>query len=275
MMILTRRTRRLACLLTALTAVPLVATVASAQTEPAARPSHVVDPGLKDDDITKAPPRIARVLVFTKTAGFRHGSIASGVAALAELGPDHAFRTTHTEDAAVFTDDGLARFDVIVFLNTTGDILDDDQQAAMERFIRAGRGFVGIHSATDTEYDWPWYTGLVGAQFRSHPPVQPAEIDVIDREHPATAHLPARWPRTDEWYDFRAQPPSTVRILMNLDESTYNGGQMGTPHPIAWCHEYDGGRAIYTAGGHTNESFAEPDFRAHLAGAIRWAAEQE
>lgn len=248
------------------------ASIALAQGEPASRPSHVVDPTEPTVDAVKAPPRTARVLVFTKTAGFRHGSIASGVTALAELGPDNAFTTTQTEDAAIFTDAGLARFDVIVFLNTTGDILNGDQQGAMERFIQAGNGFVGIHSATDTEYDWPWYTGLVGAQFRRHPAVQPAEIDVIDRDHPSTAHLPTRWTRTDEWYDFRAQPPATVRVLMNLDESTYNGGQMGDPHPIAWCHEYDGGRAIYTAGGHTNQSFGEPDFRAHLAGAVRWAA---
>lgn len=264
--------RPLFAVLTALLLAATLAPVASAQTEPAATPSHVVDPAEPDAEPAKAPARNPRVLVFTKTAGFRHGSIASGVAALTELGTKEGFRVVQSEDAAVFADHVLARFDVIVFLNTTGDILDDEQQAAMERFIRSGKGFVGIHSATDTEYDWPWYTGLVGAQFRSHPPVQPAEIDVIDREHPSTAHLPARWPRTDEWYDFRAQPPATVRVLMNLDESTYNGGQMGDPHPIAWCHEYDGGRAIYTAGGHTNESFAEPDFRAHLAGAVRWAA---
>lgn len=213
-----------------------------------------------------------RVLVFTKTAGFRHGSINAGVTAVRELGEDHGFEVTHTEDAGVFTDRSLAAFAVIVFLNTTGDVLDAEQEGAMERFIRSGKGFVGIHSATDTEYDWAWYTGLVGAQFRSHPPVQPAEIDVIDRDHPSTSQLPERWPRVDEWYDFRARPDASVRVLMNLDESTYNGGQMGDPHPIAWCHHYDGGRAIYTAGGHTNESFAEPDFRLHLAGAVRWAA---
>jgi type 1 glutamine amidotransferase len=213
-----------------------------------------------------------RVLVFTKTAGFRHGSIEPGAAALAAIGDRHGFRTTRTEDAGLFTDESLADYRVIVFLNTTGDILNPDQEAAMERFIRAGNGFVGVHSAADTEYGWKWYAGLVGAYFRSHPPVQPAEIAVIDRDHPSTDHLPERWPRTDEWYDFRSRPADTVRVLMNLDESTYTGGVMGDPHPIAWCHEYDGGRALYTAGGHTNESFAEPDFRRHLAGAIRWAA---
>ncbi|MCC5822128.1 MAG: ThuA domain-containing protein [Phycisphaerales bacterium] len=215
------------------------------------------------------------VLVFTKTAGFRHDSIPDGVRALRELGPEGGFRVHHTEDSGVFTDETLGGFRVIVFLNTTGTILDEDQKRAMERFIRAGNGFVGIHSAADTEYDWAWYGRLVGAYFRSHPPTQPAEIDVIDRDHPSTRHLPERWARTDEWYDFRSRPADTVRVLMNLDESTYEGGRMGEDHPIAWCHAFDGGRAFYTAGGHTKESFAEPDFRRHLLGGIRWAAGED
>ncbi len=215
------------------------------------------------------------VLVFSRTAGFRHDSIAAGAAALAELGAEHGFTTHHTEDSSAFTDDTLAGFRVIVFLNTTGDVLNDAQQAAMERFIGAGNGFVGVHSAADTEYHWPWYAGLVGAHFRSHPPVQPAEIETLDRDHPATRHLPPRWARTDEWYDFRSRPGPGVRVLLRLDESTYDGGQMGDDHPAAWCHEYAGGRAFYTAGGHTIESFSEPDFRRHLAGAIRWAAGAE
>ena len=212
------------------------------------------------------------VLVFTKTAGFRHDSIPAGVLALRELADAGGYRVTHTEDAGVFTDDSLDGFRVVVFLNTTGDVLDDGQQDAMERFVRAGNGFVGVHSAADTEYDWPWYGRLVGAYFRSHPPTQPAEIDVVDRDHPATRHLAERWSRTDEWYDFRSRPADGVRVLMNLDESTYEGGRMGDDHPIAWCHDFDGGRAFYTAGGHTSESFAEPDFRRHLLGAVRWAA---
>lgn len=219
-----------------------------------------------------AAPEPFGVLVYTRTAGFRHDSIGAGAAALAELGAEHGFTAVRTEDPAVFTDEGLAPFRVVVFLNTTGDVLGGDQQDAMERFIRAGNGFVGIHAAADTEYDWPWYAGLVGAQFRAHPPVQPAEIEVVDRDHPATRHLPHRWTRTDEWYDFRARPADPARVLMNLDHATYTGWVMQAPHPIAWCHEYDGGRAFYTGGGHTAESFAEPDFRRHLLGAILWAA---
>ncbi len=213
-----------------------------------------------------------RVLVFTKTAGFRHASIPAGREAVEQLGIANGFTAFATEDAGVFTDDSLDRFTVIVFLNTTGDILDEGQQAAMERFVRAGGGFVGVHSAADTEYEWPWYAGLVGAQFRSHPPVQQADIEVIDRDHPSTRHLPERWTRTDEWYDYRAAPGDSVRLLMTLDQTTYEGSVTEGRHPIAWCHTYDGGRAFYTGGGHTSEAFREPDFRNHLLGAIRWAA---
>lgn len=257
-------------------ALPILLLAAAAWSQaahsPAAPPS--TPPGIPVIPVPPTPPDADPfgVLVFTKTAGFRHDSIGAGAAALAEIGQEHAYTTHHTEDPAIFTDETLAAFRVIVFLNTTGDILSDDQQAAMERHIRAGHGFVGIHSAADTEYDWPWYGRLVGAYFRSHPPTQPAEIDVIDRDHHSTRHLPARWTRTDEWYDFRSKPAEHVNILMNLDESTYEGGRMDGDHPIAWYHLFDGGRALYTAGGHTKESFSEPDFRQHLAGAIRWAA---
>jgi type 1 glutamine amidotransferase len=251
-----------------------LAAVAWSQTAPSPAAPPATPPGAPAIPVPPTPPNADPfgVLVFTKTAGFRHDSIGAGAAALAEIGQEHAYTTHHTEDPAIFTDEALAPFRVIVFLNTTGDILNDEQQAAMERHIRAGHGFVGIHSASDTEYDWPWYGRLVGAYFRSHPAIQTAEIDVINRDHPATRHLLARWTRTDEWYDFRSKPAEHVNILMNLDESTYEGGRMDGDHPIAWYHHFDGGRALYTAGGHTKESFSEPDFRQHLAGAILWAA---
>jgi cytochrome c len=213
-----------------------------------------------------------RLLVFSKTAGFRHGSIAAGVECVRRIGADRGFGVDATEDGARFTEDNLARYKAVVFLNTTGDVLDDDQQVAFERFIRDGGGYVGVHSAADTEYDWPWYGKLVGAYFRGHPPVQEATIHVTDRVHPATRHFGAEWIRRDEWYDFRATPAPEVKILLRVDESTYEGGGMGQDHPIGWYHEYDGGRAIYTAGGHTDESFSEPQFVQHLAGAILWGA---
>ncbi len=228
---------------------------------------------------TLAPPAAAAddpfdVLVFSRTSGFRHGSIAAGVQAVTALGAANAFTVTATEDAGAFTTANLAGFEAVVFLNTTGDVLGGAQQAAFESYIGAGGGFVGVHSAADTEYDWPFYGELVGAYFDSHPAVQQADVVVEDRAHPGTAHLPQRVTRTDEWYDYRAGPRPSVKVLARLDESTYSGGRMGADHPITWCQEHAGGRAFYTGGGHTAAAYAEPDFRAQLLGGIRYAAGQ-
>jgi type 1 glutamine amidotransferase len=218
-----------------------------------------------------AEPRYA-VLVFTKTAGYVHASIPAGVAAVKNLGQRSGFDVDATADAAAFRDDNLEKYAVVVFLSTTGDVLDDAQQAAFERYVRAGGGFVGIHSASDTEYEWPWYGRLVGAYFASHPKGTPtATVRIVDAKHPSTSGLPAEWERTDEWYDFKAHPEG-VRVLAKLDESTYSGGKMGADHPVAWCHEMDGGRAFYTAMGHTEESYSDPRFLAHVLGGIEYAA---
>ncbi|PXY27303.1 glycosyl hydrolase [Prauserella muralis] len=213
------------------------------------------------------------VLVFSKTAGYRHGSIPTGIAAIHELGAAHNFTVEATEDAAAFTDDNLSRFDAVIWLSTTGDVLNDAQQAAFERYVGGGGGYVGVHAASDTEYDWPWYGDLVGAYFDSHPHIQEATVHVEDGQHPSTAHLPDQWTRTDEWYNFRDNPRQDVHVLASLDEGSYDvgAGAMGD-HPIAWCHENSGGRAWYTGGGHTAESYAEPEFRQHLAGGILYAA---
>lgn len=212
-----------------------------------------------------------RVLVFSRTAAFRHQSIPTGVEAVKMLGERHGFAVEATEDPAIFTDAGLAPFQAVVFMSTTGDVLDDAQQAAFERFIRGGGGYVGVHAASDTEYDWPWYAQLVGAYFARHPRIQQATVRVVQPSHISTRCVPVEWVRTDEWYDFRAPPASGVTVLATLDETTYQGGQMGGSHPIAWMHEYDGGKAWYTGLGHTNESYAEPAFLDHLAGGILWA----
>ncbi|WP_253182039.1 ThuA domain-containing protein [Cellulosimicrobium cellulans] len=214
------------------------------------------------------------VLVFSKTAGFRHGSIPAGIAAIQQLGADNGFSVTATEDAGAFTDDNLAQYEAVVWLSTTGDVLDDDQQAAFERYIQAGGGYAGVHAASDTEYDWPWYGELVGAYFNSHPQNQDATVKVEDHVHESTAHLPARWDRYDEWYNYRTNPRDEVHVLASLDETTYTAGSgaMGAEHPIAWCQVYDGGRSWYTGGGHTDESYAEPEFLQHLLGGIQTAA---
>lgn len=251
----------LAALLTigaALTVVPTTAT--SARAEPAAAEAAAAEP--------------FSVLVFSRTAGFRHDSIPAGIAAIQGLGAENGFSVTATEDPALFTDEGLAPYAAVVWLSTTGDVLNAQQQAAFERYIRAGGGYAGVHAASDTEYDWPWYGDLVGAYFAGHPANQNATVKVEDPAHPSTSSLPARWPRFDEWYNFQTNPRGDVHVLASLDERSYapGAGAMGADHPTAWCHDYDGGRAWYTGGGHTVESYAEPLFREHLLGGIRTAA---
>jgi type 1 glutamine amidotransferase len=217
-----------------------------------------------------AAPAGSRVLVFSRTKGFRHGSIPDGIAAVQALGAAHGFAVEATEDATAFTDQSLSRFAAVVFMSTTGDVLDSAQQEAFQRYIRAGHGYVGVHSATDTEYDWPWYGQLVGAYFKRHPAVQEAKIDVRDRTHLATKCLPPTWTRRDEWYDFRAAPAG-VTVLLSIDESSYSGGTMGADHPMSWAHAFDGGRAFYTELGHTPESYKDQLYLDHLAGGILWA----
>lgn len=218
------------------------------------------------------PEPAFRVLLFTRTLGFRHESIAAARTALQTLAEADSFAVDATEDPAVFTGDGLAPYDVIAFINTSGDVLDDAQQSAFQTWLRSGGGFVGVHSAVDTEYDWPWYEDLVGAYFANHPHIQPAVLHVERGDHPSTRHLDATWTRSDEWYDFQRNPRSFVQVLLTIDETTYDRGFMGEDHPMAWFHEFDGGRAWYTALGHTPESYTEPAFVAHLRGGLLWAA---
>ncbi len=215
-------------------------------------------------------PQGSRVLVFTYTAAFRHGSIPAGLAAVQALGTKYGFAVDDTDDPTWFNDDRLRQYGAVVFMSTTGDLLNEQQQAAFERYIRGGGGYVGVHAAADAEYDWAWYGRLVGAYFDRHPRPQAATIRVLNRTHPSTRCLPTEWTRTDEWYDYKAQPDPSISILAALDESSYEGGQMGEVHPIAWYHEYDGGRAWYTGLGHTNETYSEPEFLDHLAGGIMW-----
>ena len=215
------------------------------------------------------------MLVFSKTAGFRHDSIAEGITCFRELGAELGLKVIATEDASIFTSKSLASVRVVVFLNTTGDILNDREQAAFESYIRNGGAWFGVHAAADTEYNWAFYKGLVGAYFKSHPAIQPARINVEITDHPSTRMLPGLWNRTDEWYTYRLSPREDVTVLASLDEDSFSGGGMNGDHPIAWCHEYEGGRALYTGGGHTKESYREPKFRAHLKGAIEWLIKSE
>jgi type 1 glutamine amidotransferase len=214
---------------------------------------------------------LTKVLVFSKTAGFRHSSIPNGIAAIQQLGAQNGFTVTATEDANQFTTTNLAQYQAVVWLMTTGDVLNDTQQAAFQSYIGAGGGYVGVHSAADTEYDWPFYGSLMGAYFMSHPAIQQARVRIEDRTNPSTAHLPAVWTRTDELYNYRTNPRANVHVLANLDETSYSGGTMGD-HPIAWCQNFGGGRAWYTGLGHTEESYADPLFTRMLLGGIQIAA---
>lgn len=212
------------------------------------------------------------VLVFSKTAGFRHDSIPAGHEAMRKLAQQHGWKVESTEDAAVFTDANLKRFKVVVFLCTTGDVLNEAQEKAFEGFISGGGGWVGIHSATDTEYGWPWYGEMIGgAYFKSHPHIQPADI-IVEDKHPTVAMLPPIWKRTDEWYCFRANPRGKVDVHARLDTKTYQGSTMGEDHPVIWSREVAKGRAWYTAGGHTKESYSEDLFLKHVAAGVNWAA---
>lgn len=211
-----------------------------------------------------------RILVFTKTAGYYHESIPTGIEAIQKLGAENGFSVDTTRDASKFTEHELKKYQAVVFLSTTLNVLNADQQVAFERYIQAGGGYVGIHAAADTEYDWPWYNRLVGAYFLSHPAIQPAGITVIDTSHLSMKGLPARWERTDEWYNYKSIY-SGIHVLAELDEQSYEGGANGAHHPIAWYHEYDGGRSFYTGGGHTKEAYSEPLFLKHVLGGIKYA----
>src|SRR5690606_15525714 len=191
-----------------------------------------------------------RVLLFSKTAGFVHGSIPAGIAAVQKLGQENGFDVDTTKNAAYFQEDSLKKYSAVIFLNTTGNVLDYRQEAAFERYIQAGGGFVGVHAATDTEYDWRWYGKLVGAYFKSHPKTQEARFIIKDRSFSATEFFTdSVWQRTDELYNFKYINPD-VNVLITVDESSYEGGANGSFHPMSWYHEYDGGRAFYTELGH-------------------------
>ena len=211
-----------------------------------------------------------KVLIFSKTAGFHHASIPTGIAAITKLGQENDFDVDTTTDSQKFTYDNLKQYAAVIFLSTTGDVLNDAQQAEFEKYIHKGGGFVGVHAATDTEYDWPWYGNLVGAYFLKHPEQQFAVLHVVDRNFIATKNLPAEWRRFDEWYNFKWMT-TDLHVLITIDEKSYKGGTMGDNHPMSWYHKYDGGRSFYTELGHTDESYADPLYLGHLLGGIKYA----
>jgi len=212
-----------------------------------------------------------RLLVFSKTAGWRHQSIAAGQVAIKELGLQNGVGVTISEDAAMFDPDTLSSFSAVIFLNTTGTVFNANQRQAFEEYIRNGGGYVGIHSAADTEYDWPWYGELIGAYFDNHPPGTPnTDVLLEDAGHSSTSMLPEVWNRDDEWYNYQSFEDH-INVLLSLDTNSYGGSDHPGNHPIAWYHEFDGGRSFYTGMGHTEASFSNQLYREHLWGGIMYA----
>jgi type 1 glutamine amidotransferase len=216
------------------------------------------------------------VLVFSKTVGYRHASITNGIAAIRELGSQHGFAVEATEDSSAFTATNLARFQTVVFLSVIGDVLNSEQEAAVENYLQGGGGLVAIHAAIfgslAFEGNWAWYGNVIGCAFTNHSAIVPATVKIQDATHPSTAGLPVEWRRTDEWYNYTGTPRGTANVLATVDESTYRGGTLGSDHPISWWRPVGKGRMWFTAMGHTENSFSEPHFRQHLLGAIQAVA---
>lgn len=230
--------------------------------------------------VVQAQPQF-RALLVTKTGGWHHESIVDGVPALQALARRHNFRLDRHQDRIPLSDQLLSNYEVIILLNTTENIFNEEEQAAFEKFIRAGKGYVGIHAASDTEYDWPWYNQLVGRMFRIHPAVQTAMLDVRQPNFPGLERWPRRLLWTDEWYEFTEEKVEGLNYLLTVDEKTFKaeanwgrvaGTGMGDFHPIAWYHQFDGGRAFYTALGHMPEVYQDKLFLEHVYGGIYWAA---
>lgn len=216
-----------------------------------------------------------RVLVFSKTLGYRHASITNGLAAIRELGAKHNFAVDATEDSTAFSATNLARYQAVVLLSVTGDVWNSEQQDAFKEYVLAGGGLAAIHGAIfgplACEEHWGWYGEMFCGAFTNHSQVMPGVVNLEDHQHPSTVGLPDRWQRTDEWYNFTGTPRGCAHILATVDESSYHGGEMGADHPIAWCRPVGKGRMWYTAMGHTESGFSEPLFRQHILGGIQWA----
>ncbi|KAI0346591.1 class I glutamine amidotransferase-like protein [Trametopsis cervina] len=224
-------------------------------------------------------------LIYSATADFRHDSIPTAIEALKAQGPTYNIHFNNTEDASVFTDDGLAQYDVLVFLMNTGEVLDADGQAAFQRYVDKGGNFVGIHAASDCLRNSTFFDKELGAHFDYHPEITNATVDVVGPSHPSTSMLPKEWRVFDEMYNFKSDPRSVgATVVLSANESSYNDPgprrfNQGTPHPTAWFQEHGAGveaggiagRSFYTSLGHTNETWKDDLFLGHVMGGISWA----
>lgn len=222
-----------------------------------------------------------KVLLITETAGWHHESIDHGIMAINELASTHNFEVDRQQEAIKITSESLNNYNAVIFLSTTADIFEEDEQTIFEKYIQSGKGYVGIHAASDTEYEWEWYTKLVGRMFKIHPVQQTAQLNIIDHNFPGLEHFPDVLLFTDEWYDFTEEKVDGLNYLITIDENTYapevewenvKSDGMGDFHPIAWYHEFDGGRSFYTALGHKEKVYENRWFLEHLYGGIYYAA---
>jgi cytochrome c len=238
-------------------------------------PSTNDDLSVQDNHISMADKS---VFVFSKTLGWRHKSIPAGQALFRRLADDNNFSVTFSEDSTDFTRDKLAKYDAVVFLNTSGPILMPEQQDAFKTYIQNGGGFVGVHSATDThiKIEWPWFIDLVGGKFESHPNepsnVQAATLFKTAVTHPATEFLPASFEWSDEWYDFERLYGGITPVL-TIDRQSYQNAKTQGITPIAWAHEYDGGRSFYTNLGHDAANYTNEKFEQHILGGLHYVVQ--
>jgi type 1 glutamine amidotransferase len=229
-----------------------------------------------------AQDKSINVLVFSKTSGYRHNSISTGLKMLSDLALERKWILTSTENADLFTPEFLKTFDAVVFLNPTQEVLNDQQQKNFEAFMATGKGFLGIHAAADCEYEWPWYGQLNGAFFKTHPPAQTATVIFENTDHPSM--VPFKGMKTyttfDEWYSFKENPRAKVHVLARLDETSLNAEtqkddkwKMGD-HPLIWYQETGNTRSFYTVFGHTPEAFQDPKIKEHIGCAVDWVAKR-
>lgn len=214
-------------------------------------------------------PVTHQVLVITETQGYRHESIEAGLEMFTSHAEEWKIAVTHAENTGAILTNNVYDYSVIVLLNSTGDIFEENEKLALQNYVKQGGAIMGIHAAADAEYNWPWYGEMLGGWFDGHPEIQTADCKVIDVNHPIVAGLPATWPREDEWYNFKKLSPQN-QVLIRVDESTYTGGTHGENHPIAWCRFYDGGRVFYTGMGHTLATYKDPLFVKHIGRALHW-----
>ncbi|SFQ02142.1 ThuA domain-containing protein [Parafilimonas terrae] len=221
-----------------------------------------------------------KVFVYTKNGkGYVHDNIAAAARCIQELGAQNGFAVDVSDDPAKFNDDNLKQYNALVFTSTNNDVFDNDaQKLALMHYIQAGGGFVGIHSVTGTERNWPWFKRLVGGTFERHAKHQPFTEIVIDHNNPSTSFLPDTWKRDDECYYTKEINPD-IHVLMVHDLSTVDDKGKpviyGNTFPSVWCHEFDGGREWYTSLGHDSTTYKEPEFRKHIMGGLQWVLSKQ